>query len=912
MAATADLSAYRSDVALADGRTVRIRPITPDDADALHDMWQRLSPETIRLRFFAPRSMTRAGIEYFTHLDMRDRFALVAEQQGRVIGVARFDRLVDDPEAAEFAVLVEDAEQGRGVGTALLRALLSPAADLGITRFVGEVLSENRRMLEVLTDAGLEPRMRHEGSVVRTEFTTTPTESFLAAADEQDRLAAVRALTHVVRPESVAVIGASRDPGTIGGLVFANLLRGGFRGPVYPVNPSASVVQSVAAYPSVTACPTVPECVVVCVPAPHVAGVVEQAALAGSQAAVIVSAGFAEAGAEGAARERALLDVARRTGVRLIGPNCMGVLNAAGDVRMNATFSQVFPPPGRVAFSSQSGALGLAILSEAERLGVGLSSFASIGNKTDLSGNDLLQYWEADDDTDLVLLYLESFGNPRKFGRIARRVGRRKPIVAVKSGRSRAGERAASSHTGALAAGDVAVDALFHQAGVIRCDSLQEMFHVAQLLANQPLPTGRGVAVLTNGGGPGILAADACESNGLGVPELTEPTVQRLAGFLPPEAGLRNPVDMIASADAGSYGRAMRALADDPGVSALLVIFIPPVVTDPADVAREVSAAARGINADREAPVPVLGVFMNAGESPAELAESGVPAFGFPEDAARALGRVARYAEWRAAPLGNVVDVTDGDVGAARAVVGEALPAPSEAASDEGGEGDGAWLDAEQTERLLDAFGIATARSGIARSPEEAASLQAAFAAPVAVKVAAPVHKTDVGGVRLGLADADAAAAAVREMTADLRARGHADAADAGFLIQEMIGDGVEMVVGASFDPLFGHLLVAGMGGTLVELLGDVSVRIHPLTDVDVDEMLTGLRGFPLLTGYRGAEPVDVPALKGLLFRVSALVEHVPEVDELDLNPVFVRRSGVAAVDARVRVAAHAPPRARG
>lgn len=908
MAAPVDLDAYRSDVVVKDGQTVRVRPITPDDADALYAMWQRLSPETIRLRFFAPRSMTRKGIEYFTHLDLRDRFALVAEQRDRLIGVARFDRLVEDREAAEFAVLVEDAEQGRGVGTALLRSLLQPAQDLGIRRFVGEVLSENRRMLQVMTDAGLSPQVRPDGTVVHTEFTTTPTESFLAAADEQDRVAAVNALTHVFRPESIAVIGASRDPATIGGLVFANLLRGGFDGPVYPVNPSAAVVQSVAAYASVADCPTVPECVVVCVPAPYVSDVVEQAAQAGSQAAVIVSAGFAEAGEQGSAREREVRDIARRHGIRLIGPNCMGVLNAADDVRMNATFSQVFPPPGRVAFSSQSGALGLAILAEAQRLGVGLSSFASIGNKADISGNDLLQFWEADDDTDVVLLYLESFGNPRKFGRLARRVGRRKPIVAVKSGRTSSGERAASSHTGALSAGDVAVDALFHQAGVVRCDSLEEMFHVAQLLGNQPLPTGRGVAVLTNGGGPGILAADACESNGLVVPELSDASVERLAEFLPAEAGMRNPVDMVASAGAAAYGRAMRVLADDPAVSALLVIFIPPVVTDPADVAREVSAAERDVNADRDAPVPVLGVFMNAEGSPAELAEARIPTFGFPEDAARALGRVSRYAEWRAAPLGNVVEVTDADLDTARAVVAEALPEPGEAEHDSGSAG---WLDAVQADRLLTAFGIDTARSGVARSGEEAAALQADFDAPVAVKVAAPVHKTEVGGVRLGLADPDATAAAVREMDTDLRARGHADVADAGFVVQQMIADGVEMVVGANFDPLFGHLLVAGMGGTLVELLGDVSVRIHPVTDVDVDEMLAGLRGFPLLTGYRGSDPVDVPALKGLVFRLSALVEHVPEIDELDLNPVFVRQQGVAAVDARIRVAPHEPQRRR-
>lgn len=908
VAAPADLDSYRNDVVVKDGQTVRIRPITPDDADALHAMWQRLSPETIRLRFFAPRSMTRAGIEYFTHLDLRDRFALVAEQRGRLIGVARFDRLVEDPEAAEFAVLVEDAEQGRGVGTALLRSLLQPAQDLGIRRFVGEVLSENRRMLQVMADAGLSPQVRTEGTVVHTEFTTTPTESFLAAADEQDRVAAVNALTHVFRPESIAVIGASRDPATIGGLVFANLLRGGFAGPVYPVNPSTSVVQSVAAYPSVAECPTAPECVVVCVPAPKVSEVVAQAAQAGSQAAVIVSAGFAEAGEAGAARERQVREIANRHGIRLIGPNCMGVLNAGADVRMNATFSQVFPPAGGVAFSSQSGALGLAVLAEAQRLGVGLSTFASIGNKADISGNDLLQFWEADDDTDVVLLYLESFGNPRKFGRLARRIGRHKPIVAVKSGRTSSGERAASSHTGALSAGDVAVDALFHQAGVVRCDSLEEMFHVAQLLSHQPLPTGRGVAVLTNGGGPGILAADACESHGLVVPELSESSVERLAELLPPEAGLRNPVDMVASAGAPAYGQAMRVLAADPAVSALLVIFIPPVVTDPADVAREVSAAATEINAERDPRVPVVGVFMNAQGSPAALTEARIPTFAFPEDAARALGRVSRYAEWRAAPLGNVVEVTDADLDTARAVVAEVLAEPGEGERDPASAG---WLDAGQAERLLTAFGIDTAPSGLARSGEEAAALQAQLDAPVAVKVAAPVHKTEVGGVRLNLSDPEGVAAAVRDMDADLRARGRHDIADAGFMVQRMIGDGVEMVAGANFDPLFGHLLVAGMGGTLVELLGDVSVRIHPVTDVDVDEMLAGLRGFPLLTGYRGSHPVDVPALKGLVFRLSALIEHVPEVDELDLNPVFVRQQGVAAVDARIRVVSHEPPRAR-
>ena len=886
---TPDLDRYATDAVLADGQTVSIRPVRPQDNDRMVEMWNRFSPETIRMRFFAPRNMTPEQMRFFSNVDYTDRFALVAETAGKIVGVSRFDRLLGQPDVAEFAVVVEDAEQGRGIGTALLRALVEPAADLGIKGFEGDVLRENSRMLRMMRDAGFSPAFSDFGSAVHATFASTPTEEFLAAGDEHDRAAAVAALRAVFKPASIAVIGASRDPKTIGGLVFDNLLSGGFNGPVYPVNPSAPHVQSVAAYASVTGCPTVPEMVLVCVPAPFVVDVVAEAATLGTKAAVIVSAGFNEAGPEGAERERRLMEVVRAHGIRVIGPNCMGVLNADPAVRMNGTFSQVFPPPGRVAFSSQSGALGLAILAAAQRLGLGLSTFASVGNKADLSGNDLLQYWEADDDTDVILLYLESFGNPRKFGRIARRVGRTKPIVAVKSGRSTAGERAASSHTGALAAGDVAVEALFHQAGVIRTDTLEELFSVATVLANQPVPSNDGVAILTNGGGPGILAADACESNGLTVPELQPETIAALAEFLPAEAGIRNPVDMIASATAASYGKAMRILAGDPNVGSLLTIFIPPVVTRAEDVAAAMVAARDDIVQD----IPVVSVFMSEQGVPAALTEARIPSFRFPEGAAAALGKVAAYGRWRTADPGNVVEVQDADADTARDVVAEVLPDGT----------DEAWLDAAQTDRLLTAFGIPTATSRVAMTADEAAAAQEEFGTAVAVKSAAPVHKTELGGVRLGLGRPAQVAEAVRAIASELEAAGRADLVAHGFLVQEMVGDGVEMVVGVSTDRTFGPILMAGMGGTLVELLADVAVRIHPLTDVDVDEMLTSLRGYPLLTGYRGSDPVDVDAFKGLLFRLSAMVEVVPEIGELDLNPVFVRRHGVAAVDARIKLA---------
>jgi acetate---CoA ligase (ADP-forming) len=891
-----DLERYVHDVVTRDGRTVHIRPISADDLDAMMEMWSRLSMETIRLRFFAPRRMEREQMRHFTELDYHDRFALVAERNGNILGVARFDRLDDDEQTAEFAVLVEDAEQRHGIGTALMRALMVPARDLGITNFRGDILRENRRMQNLLKDAGLEPAFRSVNGTVETSFHAVPSETFLRAVDEQDRAAAVASLRAVFAPRSIAVIGASRDVGSIGGLVFDNLRQGRYQGAVYPVNPATDVVQSVAAYPSVGACPGVPDLVIVCVPAERVIDVVTEAAQAGAKAAVVISAGFREAGDDGAERERELLRVARRYGIRVVGPNCMGVMNAAADVRMNATFSQVFPAGGNVAFSSQSGALGLAILGAAEQLGLGMSSFASVGNKVDISGNDLIQYWEADEATDVILLYLESFGNPRKFGRIARRVARRKPIVAVKSGRTRAGTRAASSHTGAMAAGDSAVAALFQQAGVIRTDTLAELFGVAAVVANQPLPRGRRLGILTNGGGPGILAADAAEAAGLDVSELTQQTQEQLRAFLPPGAGLRNPVDMIASAPADAYGRAMRLMAADPNVDMLLVIFVPPIITSAGDVAREMVGARGSIDGG----VPLVSVFMGERGMPVSLAEAGVPSFGFPEDAVRALGRVAGYGQWRRRPPGHVVEVTDVDEAVARAVVEDAL-----------GEADEVWLTASQTERLLRAFGIPTARAHSVGTPEEAAAAQRELDGPVAVKLAAPIHKTELEGVRLGLLTPDEAVHAARDMAGALRAHGREDLLEDGFVVQEMVADGVEMVVGVSHDPMFGPVLLVGLGGTLVELLADVSMRIHPLTDHDIDDMLIGLRGYPLLTGYRGSAPLDVLALKNVLVRVNALVETVPEIREMDLNPVFVRLSGVAAVDARIRLARHESPARR-
>jgi acetate---CoA ligase (ADP-forming) len=882
---------YTHEHVLPDGTTVHVRPIREDDGGRVLAMWERLSSETIRSRFLGAYKLTEENVGQFTHLRPGDQFALVATlgrgADERIVAVVRYERLEEDPDEAEFAALVEDAHQGRGIGTALLRHLVNAAREQGIRRLTGDVLADNRRMLRLLDDLGLPHQRTPEGITVHTSFQVQPTERFLDAVAADEKKAAVASLRRFFRPGSVAVVGASRDPRSIGGLVFSNILSGAYEGVVYPVNASSTVVQSVRAYPSLRDLPETPDLVIVAVPAPYVNDVVDEAGELGVRAVCIISAGFAETDDEGEKRQEDLVERARGHGLRVVGPNCMGLLNCAADVRLNGTFSQTFPDPGRLGFLSQSGALGLAVLDHVARLGLGMSTFVSVGNKADISGNDLLLYWEDDPETDVLLLYLESFGNPRRFSRIARRISYKKPIVAVKSGRTSAGRRAASSHTAALAAGDVAVDALFRQTGVIRTDTLEEMFGVAGLLTSQPLPRGQRVAILTNAGGPGILCADACESNGLEVPALREQTKEQLRRILPPEAGFDNPVDMIASGTAEQYGEALRVLGQAEEVDAVIVIFIPPVVTRAEDVAREIAAARREMADDRT----TVSVFMSARGLPAELSDAGIPSYAFPEDAARALGHVAQYAHWRSSPHGDVVRPTDIDEVRARDVIDGALRETGEAR----------WLDTSQAEDVLSAYGVRFAASRVVRSPEEAAAAQEEIGTPVALKLAAPIHKSDVGGIRLGLEEPGTVAAAVREIRADLDDRGLEEYADS-FVVQQMVDEGVEMVVGVTHDPSFGPLVMAGFGGTLVELLQDVSVRITPVTDEDVDEMLRSLRAYELLTGYRGSPPVDVDALKELLYRINAMVEDLPEVAELDLNPVFVSGDGATAVDVRMRV----------
>ena len=681
-------------------------------------------------------------------------------------------------------------------------------------------------------------------------------------------------------PRAVAVFGASRDRHKLGSEILHNLMATGFTGPIYPIHPSALEIQGQRAFHSLADVTGEVDLAVIVVPATQVSGVVDHCIAKGVRALCIISAGFGECSAEGKRLEQQIAARARAAGCRIVGPNCMGLLNTDPAVRLNATFSPIYPPAGNVAMSTQSGALGLAILDYAKTLNIGISSFVSIGNKADVSGNDLLEHWEADRRTAVILLYLESFGRPSKFSRLARRISRNKPIVALKSGRSPAGARAAASHTGALASSDAFVDALFRQSGVIRTDTVTELFDVASLLSRQPLPRGRNVAILTNAGGPGILAADACQARGLNVAPLLEETRAALRTLLPAAASVNNPVDMLASAPPAQYGESLRVLMRDPGVHAVIVIFIPPLVTDADAVASAIASVVK-----KGPHKPVAGVFMRSAAAPESLAS--IPCFAFPEPAAIALARVAAYSEWRHSAPGTVPTLPDIQPRMARAVIDSALARG------------GGWLNTVEANALLAAVGIATPRSILAASVDEAVAAAVRFGFPIALKAVGRelLHKTEHKAIRLNLQNSADVRLAALDLTHQLGAKMEC------LLVQRMV-NGTEMMIGAINDPTFGHVIVCGSGGVLIELLADSQCRLYPVTSQDADEMVTSLKGTRLLRGYRGGSPADVGGFRDAVLRLSALVGICPEIQELDVNPLAVLESGVSALDVRVRVSA--------
>jgi acetate---CoA ligase (ADP-forming) len=788
------------------------------------------------------------------------------------VALASYARL-RDPATAEIAFAVADEEQGRGIGTRLLEQLALRAAEAGIAGFVAEVMAGNRAALAVFADAGFEVARELEAGEVELRFPIAATEGFRVRVEERDHVAVAASLRPFFEPRSVAVVGASRRRGSIGGELFRNVLDADFTGAAYPVNRTGEPVAGVRAFTSIEGIPDPVDLAVVCLPGAQVLDAARAALERDVRALCVISSGFAETGAEGAERQERLLELVRAHGARLVGPNCLGI--AASGPRLNATFAPRALPPGRIGFSSQSGALGLALLEKATERRLGFSAFVSIGNKADVSSNDLLEWWEDDDATDLVLLYLESFGNPRKFGRLARRVARSKPILALKAGTTGAGARAASSHTAALAGSEAAVDALFRQAGVLRARTLEELVDVAALLSSQPLPRGRRVAVLTNAGGLGILCADACEAAGLELPELAEETRAALAEHLPTEASVANPVDLLGSATAAIYAAALPPLLADPHVDALIALFVPPVVAGAEEVAAAIADTVERAAADK----PVLVVVISAEGMPSALRAEGSPvaAFLYPESAAHALGLAAERAEWLRRPAGAAPALEDVDPAAARTVLGEG------------------WLEPAAARALLAAYGVPLVEERLAADADEAVAAAAKLGFPVVVKTAAAgAHKTETGGVALDLRDEEQVRAAVERMGAPV-------------LVQPYVRGGAELLAGVVQDPVFGPLVAFGPGGVMAELIGDAGFRIAPLTDLDAEELVLGGKAGRLVRGFRGTPPADAAALVDLVQRLARLAEDLPEVAELDLNPVIGLPDGCVAVDARVRLQARAP-----
>ncbi|MBE3556378.1 MAG: acetate--CoA ligase family protein [Firmicutes bacterium] len=879
------------EVLLRDGQTAMVRTATETD--------HALVAAFVRAYTAEPHLLALFGVD--SPLESRlpgQRHTLLAYQGSgealQLIGAAVWVRPEEQAETAEVGFLVHPAKRRLGLASILLERLALSALQTGIHVFEALLAQENREMLQVLQGSGFEllPQEAPPGWV-RLRFAIRPNRRSIEMSERRERVATIASLVPFFRPKSVAVIGASRNPDAIGRRIFDYLIFNRFQGPAYPVNPSAQVVGSVVAYPSVSAIPGPVDLAVIAVPRDAVLGVIEECGKKGIRAAVIITAGFSETGREGRALQARLVEVAHSYGMRIIGPNGLGLINTDPAIRLNASFSPIFPPHGHVAMSSQSGALGLAILQYAQQMELGLSNFVSIGNKADVSGNDLMEYWEEDPQTDVILLYLESIRNPVRFARVARRVGCKKPVIVVKSGRTSAGHRAAGSHTAALAANESLVDALFAQSRVLRVDTLEEMFDLAALLADQPLPAGRRVAVVTNAGGPGILATDALASMGLEVSETPEALREQLRPFLPAEASLHNPVDMIASATADQFRQTLEKMLSEPGYDAAMAIFIPVGLTATAEVAEAIRQAVRATRT-RGIVKPVIAVLMDQ-QAPATIEVDGtvVPNYRFPESAARALARAYQYAQWRTEPEGNIPDFPDLDIDRARALVREAQAEGKD------------WLSPEEIERLFACFHLPTVTSRVVPTPDEAGAAAEQLGFPVVVKMVSQTlqHKSEWGGVVVGLQEGAAVRDACASIAARLHASGHADELD-GFLIQQQVVGGIELMVGMTHDPQFGPLVAFGLGGIYVEVLRDVVFRITPLTDRNAYEMVRSIRGYRLLEGFRGTPPADVAAIEELLLRVSRMVEELPELAELDLNPVIAlpQGEGCRIVDARVRL----------
>ncbi|WJY36094.1 GNAT family N-acetyltransferase [Streptomyces sp. P9-2B-2] len=871
---------------LADGSTVRLRPACPQDRGQVLRLYEEMSADNLRSRFFAVsrRSGEQAADRLCAPSDPGHR-TLVAVHGDRLVGVAEYET-VDDPTSAEIALAVADDFHHRGVGTLLLEHLVHTARENGIAAFTADVLADNHLIHKVFADLGLRVTRQFDGSTVRGIIRLAPDERYLSALDIRGRTADTASLRPLLRPGSIAVIGAGTRPGSVGRAILHHLREAHFAGLLYAVNPHAHAVLRVPAYPSIADLPHLPDLAVVAIPASGVPEAAVQCGRAGVRALVVVTSGLDE-------RQSAELTAAcRRWDMRMVGPNCLGIVNTEEPVRMDATFAVTKPLPGTAGVAVQSGGVGIALLDGLFRLGIGISSFVSLGDKRDVSSNDLLQWWECDGRTDLALLHLESFGNPRAFSRTARRVARGMPLLTVDAGRSAAGRRAAASHTAAAATPTMTRGALFSQAGIIATRTLGELLDTAALLHSQPLPAGTRVAVVSNAGGAGVLAADACVDAGLTVPELPADLVGELLAMLPGGAGAGNPVDTTPAVSVETLSGCVDRLAQSGAVDGVLVALVP---TAPATaVGTDLVTALTTRPPDARTGAPVVAVVLDQAEHVRLLpTEDGrtVPSYGEPQSAARALHHAAERARWLARPQGSVVESAGIDSSGARALV-EAFLAR---------EPTGGWLDARATDQLFARYGITRLRQACAATEQEAVDAAVRLAGPsggVVLKAQGPelVHKSERGAVLLDLHGEQQVRAAYRDLTARL------GVAMSEVLVQPMAAPGTELLAGVVQDEVFGALVLFGLGGTTSELLADHAARLAPLTDTDFHELLIAPRCAPLLFGYRGSSPVDVDGLEALLARLSRMADDLPEVAEAECNPIIARPDGITVVDARVRL----------
>ena len=866
-------SQWEADIVMRDGTVAHVRPITPADGDALRAFHAGQSDESIYLRFFAPlKTLSDKDVHRFTHVDYTDRVALVAMMRDDIIGVGRYDRI--DARSAEVAFNISDHYQGKGIGSVLLEHLAAVAREFGIIKFTAEVLPQNRKMLKVFTEAGYEVSRRIEDGVVEVEFEIEPTDSSRNVAMSREHRSESLSVGSILYPSTVAVVGASRTEHSIGGRVLANLIGSGFTGHIHPVNPNAVEVGGLPAYASVADIPEPVDLAVIVVPAGAVLDVVDDCAKAGVKALLVISAGFAEAGPEGAKLQSKLLKRARRSGMRVVGPNSFGIVNNHPDVRLNVTLSRELPPVGHLALFSQSGALGIAVLASAASRRLGISAFAAAGNRIDVSANDFMQYWIDDDHTTAVGLYLESMGNPRKFSRIARNLAATKPVIVVKSGVTAYGIPPGHRVRQTRARPEV-FDAMLRQSGVIRVENVHQLFDVAQLLVNQPLPRGRRVALVGNTAALGAITADTCVSWGLTVSH--------------------GPVCMPAEASGAEFREKLDAAFADPEVDSVIACFIPPLVTVDEEVAEAVREAARG--SDKPCLVTFLGMRgVDDGHSSVTGTGMGhsqsIPVYSMPEDAVRALAAATKYAEWRSRDRGTQVAPSGINRRIAEDVVGTVLSVDKE----------GRRLGPDETSALLAAYGIEVWPTYPAGSIEEAVAAAEKVGYPVVLKSTAPMlrHQGGLSGVRVDLGSEAALRAAWGSLTGML-----APVSADTFVVQKMASpSGVPCVITSDEDPLIGPVVGFSLAGMPRELLGDIAYRIPPLTDVNVSELISSIKAAPVLHGHRGATPVNRAALADLIARVSVLSDDLPEVASLVLNPVNAHPGGVEVLGADLTLAA--------